>query len=116
MAGNRSAAAQAARRMNVAAQSVTAAGGSSTPMVFDVRGFEKLTFVWNDDSSNNVARIGRALASTSTAHFSTGNLDYMTVTGSSGGDVGSTALDWPFVVITTATSGSTDATGYVGLR
>ena len=113
---NKSAAAWSARRLGSVVQELSGAAtsGGSGSGLFDLRGYEKLTVVWPPNSSESVARVGRALA-TSTAHWSTGNLDIMTVTGTSGGSVGSTAVEWDYCWITTATSGSTAISCYVGL-
>jgi len=113
---NKSAAAFAARRMGAAPLTLTGAAtsGGSGSGLFDLRGYEKLTVVWPPNSSTCEARIGRAL-STSTGHWSTGNLDLMTVTGTSGGSVTSTSIEWPWAWITTSTDGSTSISCYLVL-
>lgn len=81
----------------------------------DCRGFTLLTAAWTTGSSSHSARISRVMSASATDHFSTdGGWDLMTAAGTTAGVVLSTALDWPFVHLTTTTSGSTGAL-YIGL-
>jgi hypothetical protein len=111
--GGRTSNTLAARVQNQLVQSYT---GASQTIVLDARGMTDLTVGWAAGSSAiDIARVGRALSSTSTAHMSTSPWDLMTVTGTSGGEVTSTGIDWPWIIITTDASGSTTATLYVAL-
>lgn len=81
--------------------------------VLDMRGFSKVSAVFPEGSSaTDVLRLGLALSATSTAQMSSGALDIMTLTGTSGGAMGSTAVTWPYAYLT---STSTAATLYMSM-